>query len=122
MCTAVEAEPPIYPIGRAGTAAAGQDRWTTYCGGQGFYTSGLGVQAAIDTGSLIAPLQRAGITSSVPAYVLAGSAADLPGVLDENRGPGDGIVFTASALDTTGIGTVGGSRHLRINRQPSRPP
>ncbi|MFH8380442.1 hypothetical protein ACH4E7_05820 [Kitasatospora sp. NPDC018058] len=33
-------------------------------------------------------------------------------MLDENRGPSDGIVFTASALDTTGIATVGGTRLL----------
>lgn len=95
-----------------GVDTTAQDWWTTYYGGQGFYTSGQGIQAAVDAGSLIAPLQRAGIPASVPTYLLAGGSADIPGVLNENRGPSDGIVFTASALDTTGIATVGGTRLL----------
>ncbi|MER7583135.1 lipase [Kitasatospora sp. NPDC097691] len=98
--------------GRYGVDGSAQDWWTTYYGGQGFYTSGQGIQAAIDAGSLIAPLQQAGIPAPVRTYLLAGGSADIPGVLNENRGPSDGIVFTASALDTTGIATVGGTRLL----------
>ncbi|MFD7593469.1 esterase/lipase family protein [Kitasatospora sp. NPDC059812] len=98
--------------GRYGVDGTAQDWWTTYYGGQGFYTSGQGIQAAIDAGSLIAPLQQAGVPASVRTYLLAGGSADIPGVLNENRGPSDGIVFTASALDTTGIATIGGTRLL----------
>ncbi|MFJ6134981.1 esterase/lipase family protein [Kitasatospora sp. NPDC092286] len=98
--------------GTYGVDGTAQDWWTTYYGGQGFYTSGQGIQAAIDAGSLIGPLQRAGVPAAVRGYLLAGGSADIPGVLNENRGPSDGIVFTASALDTTGIGTVGGTRLL----------
>lgn len=98
--------------GRYGVDGSAQDWWTTYYGGQGFYTSGQGIQAAIDAGSLIAPLQQAGVPASVRTYLLAGGSADIPGVLNENRGPSDGIVFTASALDTTGIATIGGTRLL----------
>lgn len=35
-----------------------QDWYTTYHGGQGFYTSGSGIQTAIDAGSLITPSTR----------------------------------------------------------------
>ncbi|MFG2818309.1 esterase/lipase family protein [Kitasatospora sp. NPDC048365] len=98
--------------GRYGVDSTAQDWWTTYYGGQGFYTSGQGIQAAIDAGSLIAPLQRAGIPASVRTYLLAGGSADIPGILNEGRGPSDGLVFTASALDTTGIPTVGGTALL----------
>ncbi|WP_280679387.1 lipase [Kitasatospora sp. MAA19] len=98
--------------GRYGVDGTSQDWWTTYYGGQGFYTSGQGIQAAIDAGSLIAPLQQAGVPASVRTYLLAGGSADIPGVLNENRGPSDGIVFTASALDTTGVATIGGTRLL----------
>ncbi|KQV04794.1 lipase [Kitasatospora sp. Root187] len=102
-----------------------QDWWTTYYGGQGYYTSGQGIQAAIDAGSLIRPLQQAGIPASVPTYLLTGGSADLPGLLNENRGPSDGLVFTASALDTTGIGTVAatklvsGLNHLELGWAPA---
>ncbi|MFE4355856.1 esterase/lipase family protein [Kitasatospora sp. NPDC056800] len=98
--------------GAYGVDSSAQDWWTTYYGGQGFYTSGQGIQAAIDAGSLIAPLRQAGIPAAVRTYLLAGGSADIPGVLNEGRGPSDGLVFTASALDTTGIATVGGTRLL----------
>ncbi|MGW1178030.1 esterase/lipase family protein [Kitasatospora sp. NPDC002543] len=98
--------------GTYGVDTTAQDWWTTYYGGQGFYTSGQGIQAAIDAGSLIAPLRQAGVPAPVRTYLLAGGSADLPGVLNEGRGPSDGLVFTASALDTTGIATVGGTRLL----------
>ncbi|MFD7447860.1 esterase/lipase family protein [Kitasatospora sp. NPDC059827] len=86
-----------------------QDWYTTYYGGQGFYTDGGGIQAAIDAGSLIAPLHRAGVPSSVTAYLLAGGTPSIVGIFNENRGPSDGVVFVSSALDTTGFGTVGGT-------------
>ncbi|GAA2998663.1 hypothetical protein GCM10020229_08830 [Kitasatospora albolonga] len=111
--------------GRYGVDQLTQDWWTTYYGGQGYYTAGQGIQAAIDAGSLIAPLQAAGTPAAVPAYLLAGGSADLPGLLNENRGPSDGIVLTASALDTTGIRTVGGTRlltdlnHLELGWAPA---
>ncbi|MFJ1751458.1 esterase/lipase family protein [Kitasatospora sp. NPDC088134] len=98
--------------GTYGVDSGMQDWWTTYYGGQGYYTSGQGIQAAIDAGSLIAPLKRAGVPASVRAYLLAGGSADVPGILNENRGPSDGLVFTASALDTAGYGTVGGTALL----------
>ncbi|MFI9784276.1 esterase/lipase family protein [Kitasatospora sp. NPDC051984] len=98
--------------GPYGVDSTMQDWWTTYYGGQGFYTSGQGIQAAIDAGSLIKPLQQAGVPLGIPTYLLAGGSADIPGILNEGRGPSDGLVFTASALDTTGIAKVGGTALL----------
>ncbi|MFE0461273.1 esterase/lipase family protein [Kitasatospora sp. NPDC058965] len=86
-----------------------QDWYTTYYGGQGFYTDGGGIQAAIDAGSLIAPLQRAGVPAAVTGYLLAGGTPSIVGIFNEDRGPSDGVVFESSALDTTGYGTVGGT-------------
>ncbi|MEU4349759.1 lipase [Streptomyces sp. NPDC023838] len=91
-----------------GVDQSAQDWYTTYYGGQGFYTAGDGIQRAIDTGSLVAPLQRAGIPASVTTYLMAGGSPDVIGIFNENRGPSDGVVFISSALDTTGVATVGG--------------
>ncbi|GAA2511286.1 hypothetical protein GCM10010406_54480 [Streptomyces thermolineatus] len=86
-----------------------QDWYTTYYGGRGFYTSGPGIQAAIDAGSLIDRIQRAGVPADVQTYLLAGGAATVVGIVNETRGPGDGVVFTTSALDGTGIGNLAGT-------------
>ncbi|WP_436496287.1 esterase/lipase family protein [Actinokineospora sp. HUAS TT18] len=92
-----------------GVNTSAQDWHTTYYGGQGFYTDGPGIQAAINAGSLIAAIQGAGTPSGVRVYLLAGAAANIVGVWNETRGPSDGIVFIASALDTTGVTTLGGT-------------
>ncbi|WAL75208.1 hypothetical protein OU787_28990 [Kitasatospora sp. YST-16] len=55
----------------------------------------------------------------------AGGSADIPGILNETRGPGGGLVSTAGALDTTGVPTVGGTAllggldHLELARAPA---
>ncbi|MFC9329570.1 esterase/lipase family protein [Kitasatospora sp. NPDC057015] len=95
--------------GRYGVDQSQQDWYTTYYGGQGFYTDGTGIQTAIDAGSLIAPLQQAGVPAQVRAFLLAGGTPNILGIFNENRGPSDGVVFVSSALDTTGVGTVGGT-------------
>lgn len=97
-----------------------QDWYTTYYGGQGFYTYGYGIQEAINEGSVIATMRAAGIPSSVRTYLLSGGTANIPNFLNENRGPSDGILFVASASDTGGIATVGGNvevvsdNHLKL--------
>jgi hypothetical protein len=95
--------------GTFGVNTAAQDWYTTYYGGQGFYTDGPGIQAAINAGSLISTIQNAGTPSTVAVYLLAGGAPNIVGVWNETRGPSDGIVFVASALSTTGVSTVGGT-------------
>ncbi|MFE9406124.1 hypothetical protein ACFYNY_30960 [Streptomyces sp. NPDC006530] len=92
-----------------GVDQTAQDWYTTYYGGQGFYTAGDGIQKALDSGSLVAPLRRAGVPASVTTYLLAGATPNVIGIVNENRGPSDGVVFISSALDTTGIATVGGT-------------
>lgn len=101
-----------------------QDWYTTYYGGQGFYTSGPGIQAAINAGSLIGRIQQAGVPASVHTYLLAGGTPNVVGIYNENRGPSDGVVFESSALSTTGIGTVSGTalvssaNHLELGWWP----
>ncbi len=96
------------------------DWYTTYYGGQGYYSYGYGIQEAINEGSLITTMRSAGIPSSIGTYLLAGGTADIPNFLNENRGPSDGIVFVASAQDTGGIGHVSGNvevtgdNHLKL--------
>jgi hypothetical protein len=90
-----------------GVNTSTQDWYTTYYGGQGFYTSGPGIQAAIDAGSLIAAIHAAPTPAAVPVYLLAGGSATIVGIWNETRGPSDGVVFVNSALDTTGVTTVG---------------
>lgn len=97
-----------------------QDWYTTYYGGQGFFTYGYGIQAAINEGSVIGTVRAAGIPSSIHTYLLSGGTANIAGFYNENRGPSDGILFVASASDTGGIGTVSanveitGDNHLKL--------
>lgn len=96
------------------------DWYTTYYGGQGYYSYGYGIQEAINEGSLIAKMRSAGVPSAIHTYLLAGGTADIPNFLNENRGPSDGIVFVASARDTGGIHSVSanvevaGDNHLKL--------
>ncbi len=92
-----------------GVDGSQQDWYTTYYGGQGFYTDGTGIQAAINAGSLISQIQGAGVPASVSTYLLAGGSPTIVGIFNENRGPSDGVVFVDSALDAAGIGSVGGT-------------
>ncbi|BCJ28567.1 esterase/lipase family protein [Actinocatenispora sera] len=102
-----------------------QDWYTTYYGGQGFYTKGPGIQAAIDAGSLIARIQQAGVPASVSTYLLAGGSPSVVGIFNEDRGPSDGVVFESSALATAGIPTVvgtalvAGANHLELGWYPA---
>ncbi|HEY0638115.1 MAG TPA: lipase [Pseudonocardiaceae bacterium] len=103
-----------------GVNTSTQDWYTTYYGGTGFYTSGPGIQAAINAGSLIATIRAAGTPSSVPVYLLAGGSPTIVGIWNETRGPSDGVVFVSSALDTTGVravgatALVGSANHLQL--------
>jgi hypothetical protein len=90
-----------------GVNTAAQDWYTTYYGGQGFYTNGPGIQAAINAGSLISTIRSAPTPSGVSVYLLAGGSATIVGIWNETRGPSDGVVFVDSALSTTGVTTVG---------------
>ncbi|GAA3200625.1 esterase/lipase family protein [Nonomuraea roseoviolacea] len=111
--------------GAYGVDQTQQDWYTTYYGGQGFYTSGPGIQAAIDAGSLISRIRQAGVPASVATYLLAGGSPSVVGIYNENRGPSDGVVFVSSALSTAGVGTVAGTalvagaNHLQLGWYPA---
>jgi hypothetical protein len=85
-----------------------QDWQTTYYGGQGFFTSGLGIQRAIDQGSLVGTILASSTPASVPVHLLCGGAADIPTIHDEHTGPSDGVVFIRSCGSTRSIGSVRG--------------
>ncbi|HZQ83246.1 MAG TPA: hypothetical protein VFA83_00330, partial [Acidimicrobiales bacterium] len=89
-----------------------QDWFTTYYGGQGFYTDGSGIQEAINEGSVITTMRAAGVPAGVTTYLLSGGTPNIPTIYNENRGPSDGVVFVASAADTGGIATVGGNTEV----------
>lgn len=95
--------------GTYGIDESQQDWYTTYYGGQGYYTKGPGIQAAIDAGSLVKQIQQAGVPAAVQTYLLAGGTPSVVGIYNENRGPSDGVVFISSALDRTGVSTVAGT-------------
>lgn len=95
--------------GTYGVDQSQQDWYTTYYGGQGYYTQGPGIQAAMNAGSLIARIQQAGVPSSVRTFLLAGGTPSIVGIFNENRGPSDGVVFESSALDGTGVGNLAGT-------------
>jgi hypothetical protein len=83
-----------------------------------------GIQYAISHGSLVATIQQTGIPAAVPTYLLCGGAPTIPGFYNENRGPSDGVVFTASCQDTTGIASpaasrISGDNHLMLGWGPS---
>jgi hypothetical protein len=100
----------VYPL-----PTAEQDWYTTYYGGNGFYTRGRGIQWVIDRDSLVAPIQAAGTPASVPVRTLCGSAPTMAGMHNEHTGPSDGAVFLASCTDGTGIATRAPSSTLLLN-------
>src|SRR5262249_50983973 len=97
-----------------------QDWYTTYYGGQGFYTNGTGIDYAISQGSLVSTIRSAGVPGSLPTYLLCGDTNDIPTIHNEHTGPSDGVVFIASCTDTTGIANSAGTRivsglnHLKL--------
>lgn len=105
-----------------------QDWYTTYHGGDGFVSSGLGIDVAIGQGSLVQEILDAGVPASVPTYLLCGdtkgeSENEIPVIPNEVSGPSDGVVFIDSCADETGIATLGAStlieqNHLKLGWHP----
>jgi hypothetical protein len=100
----------VYPV-----PATSQDWFTTYYGGVGFYTEGLGIDVAIEQGSLIEPIQSATSPEEVQTYMLCGSTPNIPGIPNELSGPSDGVVFIDSCLDEKGVGTVADTAIVFLN-------
>lgn len=88
----------VYPV-----PAGEPDALTTYYGGQGAFSAGLGIQYIIDRDSLVQPLIDAGTPASVLVHQLCGIVANLPGVHNEHGGISDGALFLASCNAPDGI-------------------
>lgn len=96
------------------------DWQTTYFGGKGAISEGLGIKAAMEQGSIVPQLRKAGIPGSITTYLIAGAAANIPLFHNEHSGPSDGLLFVESATNTEGIANVGGvkvveeANHLQL--------
>jgi hypothetical protein len=76
------------------------DWHTTYHGGRGFFSTSKGIEHYIAEGeNVIERLQQNPIPKSVEVAVVAGNAANIPGIVNEYTGPSDGLLFVSSALD-----------------------
>jgi hypothetical protein len=91
------------------------DWQTTYYGGKGNFSESLGIQTAIDQGSLVNQLLSSEIPKSINTYLLAGSSADIPLFHNEHTGPSDGLVFLDSATHTAAIANLTGSAIIEAN-------
>ncbi|MNX32278.1 Lipase (class 2) [compost metagenome] len=78
-----------------------QDWYTTYHGGRGLVSESAGISKAIAQGGhFIERLRKNPLDPGVSLAVLAGDKPDLAGVLNEQTGPADGVVFVKSATHT----------------------
>ncbi len=106
--------------GLYGLDTAQQDWYTTYYGGWGYASYSDGIDVAVNQGSLVNTIRSHGIAAGVRTYLYCGGMNDIPGIYNEATGPSDGLVFTASCSDTTGISTLGGKvtnnslNHLKL--------
>jgi len=91
-----------------------QDWYTTYYGGQGFYTHGNGIVAYMGP-SLVDTVRTAGTSSGVKIYNLCGNMNNIALLHNEHTGPSDGVLFIASCNDSTGITDFGGSAVIAVN-------
>lgn len=91
-----------------------QDWYTTYHGGQGFYSSGPGIAAYMSL-SLVDSIRNAPSPASVRVHNLCGNQNDIALLHNEHTGPSDGVVFILSCRDVMGIGNHGGSATVAVN-------
>lgn len=96
------------------TRAVGQlDVAATYEGGRGQVCAAIGIDRAIEAGGdAMAKLATKGIDPRVELAVLAGVSPWTMHLIGERRGPSDGLLLVASALDTDPL-TRRGAKLLR---------
>lgn len=104
------------------------DWYTTYNGGQGFVSKSPGIDAVIQaSGNIVNRVKASPVDPAIQVAVLAGNKADIPGLLNENAGPSDGIAFVKSAAaaeDLTAKGaklleqTILPMHHIRLVCDP----
>lgn len=79
-----------------------QDWFTSYYGGLGFVSSSRGIDETVELGgSFMASLADHPVPSNIRSALVAGSTSIIGGVAWETSGPSDGLVFVASAHDTS---------------------
>lgn len=89
-----------------------QDWYTTYYGGWGFASYSKGIDYAIEQGgNLIEILNNSPVDPSVEIATLAGNVNVIDGIVMEDDGPSDGIVFVKSAIMTDPM-TANGAKLL----------
>lgn len=89
-----------------------QDWYTTYYGGWGYYSYSEGIDYAINQGgNLINTLKNTPVKPSVQIATLAGNVNVINGIVMENDGPSDGVIFIDSATMTDPM-TSGGATLL----------
>jgi len=89
-----------------------QDWFTTYNGGQGFVSYSSGIDEVIAKGgNLVEKIKKSPVDVSVKIANLVGKKPDVPGILNENSGASDGIVFVNSANATNDL-TASGAKMI----------
>ncbi len=91
-----------------------QDWYTTYFGGQGFYSKGPGIDAYFSK-SLVDVIRNAPSAPSVRVHNLCGNQNDIALLHNEHTGPSDGVVFILSCRDVVGITNDGGGATIAVN-------
>lgn len=91
------------------------DAKTTYYGGKGTVSEGLGIKTAIEQGSLVEQALSNEIPKSINTYLLAGNKADIPFFHNEHTGSSDGLVFLESATNKTAIANLVDTKVVEAN-------
>lgn len=92
---------PLGPALRNHRAVGQLDVAATYEGGRGQVCAAIGIDRAIEAGGdAMAKLATKGIDPRVELAVLAGVSPWTMHLIGERRGPSDGLLLVASALDT----------------------
>lgn len=84
------------------------DWYTTYHGGQGFVSRSPGLERVMKAaGNIVEQVKRSPVDPQIAVGVLAGNKANIPGLLNENSGPSDGIAFVKSAAAAEDLTAAG---------------
>ena len=95
-----------------------QDSYTTYNGGTGFVSSSKGIDHYIAQGGhYIEKLNQAQIDPKVQVALLAGDNPNIAGIVNENTGPSDGLLFVESALHMPSTKNIKAQAVLHLNHK-----
>lgn len=95
-----------------------QDSMTTYNGGEGFVSTSKGIDHYIAQGGhYIENLNKAQIDPKVEVALLAGDNPNIAGIMNENTGPSDGLLFVDSALHMPSTKNIKAKEVLHLNHK-----